>query len=138
MLPLSNFEIIFDKSNSYVRIAVLVHCFALLVLLNSSLSNWLACGLVFVLCVCLLQIAHRPNHLYRYAKLIGYPTVWVLQFDTGKTIVYEKAHICFDGGLFIVLQLTADTHKKQLLIFKDQITQTQHRMLQVITKIQRS
>lgn len=136
MLPLSNFEIIFDTSPDYVRIAGLLHGFALVVLFNTSLPIWAGCGLGFIISVSVLKIVRRPNHLHPYAKLIGYPTGWVLQLHTGKTIEYKKAHVCFDGGLFIVLQLTADIKKKKLLIFNDQITQAQHRMLQVITKVQ--
>lgn len=145
MLPLSNIEITFCKSNDYVRIASLVHCFAAVLLVNSSLPNWLRVTLVLILCISLLQLLRSPNHLYPYTKLMGYSTYWVVEYNTGKTMEYTKARIRFDGGLFIILQLrtdqtqvTAQKNQVALFIFKDQLTSKQHRMLEVITKIQRS
>ena len=95
-------------------------------------------GLFFVLFINMVQIVRKPNPLRLYSQLTGHKTYWVLHLWSGGTIQYEKVRICFDGGLFIVLQLSADGLKKKLLIFKDQLSTSQHRLLHVITKIERS
>jgi hypothetical protein len=138
LLNLSNVEIVFCKSKYYVRIAGLIHIFAAVVLLHSSLSMILMYGLFFVLFINIVQIVRKPNPLHLYSQLTGHKTHWILHRWSGDTIRYEKVRICFDGGLFIVLQLSADGLKKKLLIFKDQLSTSQHRMLHVITKIGRS
>ncbi len=138
MLNLSNVEILFSKSKHYVCIAGLIHIFAAFVLLHSSLTMLLIYGLFVVLFINLIQIVRHPNPLRLYSQLTCHKTYWILHAWSGDAIQYDKVRIFFDCGLFIVLQLSADGLNKKLFIFKDQLSASQHRMLHVITKIERS
>ena len=95
-------------------------------------------GLFVVLFINLVQIVSQPNPLRLYSQLTCHKTYWILHAWSGDAIQYDKVRICFDGGFFIVLQLLADGLDKKLFIFKDQLSASQHRLLHVITKIERS
>lgn len=51
-----------------------------------------------------------------------------------NNINYEHAFIGFDGGVFILLNLSNADTKKTLLIFKDQLSNAEYRMLRLIRK----
>ena len=45
---------------------------------------------------------------------------------------YEQVSFGFDGGVFLLLKLTGLNHKKNIIIFYDQMTPEQYRMLKFI------
>lgn len=115
--------------------AGIIHLFAAFVLLQSSLPIVLMAVLLIVLLAGMMRIIRSDGHLPLHSKLTHQTTYWLLHGRHGEETRYEQARICFDGGLFILLQLSADGVDKKLLIFKDQLTHSQIRMLHVITKI---
>ena len=115
--------------------AGLIHLFAAFVLLQSSLPHVFMGVMLIILLLGMLQIVRCDSHLPLYSKLTYHTTYWLLHGRHGEETQYEQARICFDGGLFILLQLSAVGLEKKLLIFKDQLTISQNRMLHVITKI---
>lgn len=69
-----------------------------------------------------------PNH----KKLSYHPSYWLLHKADGLQIKYERVSIIFEGGIFILLCLTGISPRKTLVIFKDQITVAQYRILKFI------
>lgn len=70
-----------------------------------------------------------------YHQLSYHTHYWLLHSIDGLETRFENARISFDGGLFIVLTLTNEMLSKNLIIFVDQLSLAQYRILNVIGKI---
>ena len=135
MLTISDFTITFNKSRYYVRLALLLHLFAGIVVLNSSLPIVIVILMLLVLANALMRILRGVSHLPLYSKLTYHSKYWLLHGRYGENIQYDQMRICFDGGFFMLLHLSSDTMQKKIVLFKDQLNLTQIRMLHVIAKI---
>ncbi len=70
-----------------------------------------------------------------YSALLYQDARWLLHKKNGAILHYQHMRIQFDGGIFILLSLTDDVLRKQLLIlFKDQLTHEQLRMIHVFSQ----
>jgi len=70
-----------------------------------------------------------------YSRLAYQAGYWVLRANSGRSHKFERVTVRFDGGLFILLTLTGYGPSKNLVIFNDQMTNKQHRILRVVGKI---
>ena len=70
-----------------------------------------------------------------YHKISYQVGSWILEDNSDKSSRYESINIRFDGGLFILLGLSDVTKSKILVIFKDQITSSQYRILMLAGKL---
>lgn len=131
MSPSSDFTIALNKSNDYLRCAVSIHVLAIIVLVRSALPFVLIFTLLWVLIIFLVAIIRNNAPLPRYHKLSYHPGYWLLHEMNGRQIKYEKASVGFNGGLFFLLTLTSVSLRKNLVVFKDQITTEQYRILQL-------
>ena len=129
MLPSSNFTITLNKSKDYLCCAVSIHVLAIIVLFRSSLPLLLIISMTLVLIILLFLVCCSKSPLPRYHKLSYHPRYWLLHQVNGQQVKYEHASIGFDGGLFILLTLTHSNSRKNLVIFKDQMTTEQYRIL---------
>jgi len=137
LLPLSNLTITFGKSANYLRLACLIHVFAMMVLLKSSLPFMLQIGMVFILVASLVHIVQNKTPMPSFLKISYHANHWLLHTIRGQEIKYERAYISFDAGLFVILILETDHSKKKLVVFIDQLTTTQYRSLYIMSKIAR-
>lgn len=132
MLPLSNITITLSRSNDYLRYSLLLHLLTLIVLVRAglpfALKVLLGCLLIFFFLKSIRSKLPSPN----YQKLTSHPGYWLLHDKTGCQIRYEQASISFEGGLFILLKLTGISPAKTIVIFNDQITIAQYRLLKFI------
>ena len=135
MLPLSNFTITLGKSNNYLRLACLIHVFALVVVWNSSLPISIMLSMLLVLIGSFISIARNRVPVPSYDKLSYHINHWLLHDIHGQAYKYEQAQLSFDAGLFFLLSLISETSTKKLIIFTDQLTTAQHRALNVIGKL---
>lgn len=85
----------------------------------------------------MINIVRNKVPLPSYQKLSYHPGHWLLHRINGQHIKYKKASICFEGGIFILLRLQGISPEKKLVIFNDQITADQQRMLKFIASKQR-
>ena len=131
MLPSSDFTITLNKSKDYLRCAVCIHVLAMIVLLRSALPPLIIYSLLLVLIITLVHIIRSKVPLPRYQKLSYHPGYWLLHEVGGKQTKYERAAVGFDGGLFVLLTLTGINLQKKLVIFKDQITIEQYRVIKL-------
>lgn len=135
MLALFDFTIVFNPSRDFSRCITFAHLSAGALLLQSCVQP-----LFLVIGILLLLISHQHTRQLRspypnYNKLVRCAQFWLLECDQGHSERYDAMHICFDGGFFLLLRLTNETHKKNLVLFNDQITQDQHRQLKVLSRI---
>lgn len=135
MLTISDFTITFNKSSYYVRLALLLHLFAGIVVLKSSLPIFIVVMMLLVLANAMMRILRSDSHLPLYSKLTYHTNYWLLHGRYGENTQYETMRICFDGGFFMLLHLSNESSEKKILLFKDQLNTNQIRMLHVITKI---
>jgi len=135
LLHLSNFTITLGKSNNYLRMACLIHVFAIVVLWHSSLPIYVIICMLLVLIVSLTLIARSKIPVPEYNQLSYHKSYWLLHDIHEQEIRYEQAHISFDAGLFILLALTGESPSKKLVIFVDQLSTSQYRALNVIGKV---
>lgn len=131
MLPLSNFTIVLNQSKDYLRCSLFIHVLAMIVLLRSALSPLMISAFLLVLVIFLVQIIRSKVPLPKYQKLSYHPGYWLLHEVSGKQTKYEQAAIGFDGGVFLLLTLSGINPRKNLVIFKDQITMEQYRILKL-------
>lgn len=70
--------------------------------------------------------------LPQYQKLSYHLGYWLLHKTNGRQIKYEHASIGFEGGIFVLVNLTGISPQKTLVVFKDQMTVEQYRILKFI------
>jgi hypothetical protein len=125
LLPLSEQTIVFNQSSDYRRCIIVVYLFAAIALVYSSLP-WLISIPLTVLLIIRMQQALLAKSASQ--KLVGYPDHWLF-YNEQEILKYKEISIKFNGGFFTLLQLKGFNPKKTLLIFNDQITLAQHRLL---------
>ncbi len=67
-----------------------------------------------------------------YLKLTYHPGYWLLHKADGQQLKFEKVILGFDGGIFFLLTLAGISPRKSLVVFKDQISITQYRVLKLL------
>ena len=133
MLPLSELTITFKRSNDYLRLVLCIHLLVILVLLHSAFSGLIIGGILLLLLLPMIHIFRHRTPLPAYNNLSYHAHHWFLSCTNGHEIKYEKAAIHFDAGLFILLTLSGGRRFKTLVIFKDQFTSSQYRLLKFIS-----
>lgn len=131
MLPLSSFTITFNKSKDYLRSAFLLYLLAIIVLLRSGLPLVMQFILGWVLILFFTKIIRNKFLFLDCQKLSYHVEYWLLYRSSGQQIKYERASICFEGGMFMMLKLSGISPSTTLVIFNDQITEAQYRMMKV-------
>jgi predicted ABC-type exoprotein transport system permease subunit len=100
--------------------------------LNSALPRFIQLMIVLIL------IASMTSDFFKkdiYSALLYQDARWLLHKTNGSILHYQHMRIQFDGGIFILLSLTDDALRKQsLILFKDQLTHEQLRMIHVFSQ----
>ena len=132
MLALSGFTITFSQSNDYFRGAFVLHVLALIVVLRSALPFLPMLIFFFLMIVFFIDILRNKTPMPKLHKLSYHLNYWLLHEQSGLQHKYDNASIAFDGGVFLLLKMTAVHSNKTLVIFYDQITSEQYRRLRFI------
>lgn len=111
---------------------VLLHLLAIIVLACSGLPLMIKLSLGGGLALYFIYIMRSKLPLPQYQKLSYQLGHWLLHMTNGRQIKYEQATIGFEGGLFVLLNLTGSSPGKTLVVFKDQVTVEQYRILKFI------
>lgn len=135
MLPLSDLTITFKQSKDYLRLVIFIHLLVIIVLLHSAFSWPVIAGLLMSLSLPMMQMIRHRNPLSAYISLSYHARYWLLHCANGNDIKYETMDIHFDAGIFILLTLSSGSQLKTLVIFKDQLTRSQHRLLTFIVSL---
>ena len=135
MLLLSDVTIPINLSKDYVRCAVIIHVFAIIVLFQSALPVSLDCLVIFFLIRQLWHIALCKTPFQIYQKIGYHEKHWYLYQINGEKKRYQQVKIRFDGVFFILIVLIAEQDKKKLILFNDQITNSHLRIIKLISKV---
>jgi len=135
LLPISEIKIILKPSLDALRLRFLTHGLAIYVISSSSLpasivlalSGWMVIS--FVGAVLNWSARKTEQHLdYQHSS-------WWLSLVGGQPTQYQHLQIRVDTGFCMLIVLTSNTHKKKILIFRDQLTQNELRMLCIMHNI---
>lgn len=135
MLPLSNRTIRFNQSKDYFRLALGIHLFAIISLYYLHFP-----AVYFIISCCLLswplitiarnKMPHPEHHTLSY-----HSQFWLLHAEGGQEMKYEKMQIRLDTGFFMLIVLDGINRRRQMVVFHDQITQDECRLLHIIEKM---
>lgn len=132
MLLSSELTIKFRPSRDYVRLAVILYIMAAIVSLYSGLSFkilfFILPGLSFFLVRNLW--VRKPESNYS-ALIYGTNKNWFLQGRNGHKTKYDLGAVYFDGGAFILFRLKNNFSSKTIVIFRDQLTSAQYRIIKL-------
>ncbi len=123
------------KSLNYARFAVILYGFALFLLFFSSLFTILKIILSFFLLAKLAMVLTNPKPQPEFSMLSFNGAGWSLNGSDQQELIYEKAEIILDVGLFFLLALTEGKKRRYLVIFFDQIDKDFFRFLNIMQKI---
>lgn len=131
MLNLSNCTIKLGKSANYLRIALLLYVCALLLVLSSNWALLLKLIIGILLLSQLIQIIRYPVPHSHYLMLIYNGKDWLLHDRKERQTSYRKLRIVIDTGLFFLLELQNENQRKMIVIFSDQVTKNDYRLLKI-------
>lgn len=135
MLTSFDLNIHFSRSKDYYKCEILLYSFTLVALVHTSFSKAFILLGFFAVAVSLLfhtlQFITTVGSHHQLAYRAGR---WILTSEQG-IVEYGTARVSFDGGFFLFFTLINAKNRKKLMIFKDQITPNQQRMLVLICKM---
>ena len=132
MLHLSDFTIILRPSNDYIKSIVIVYLFAVVLLLHSAFPLILMGLNLLILAWFISPILKVRPRSSIYLQLSHRGGHWFLQDTKGKKHRFEQGCVTFDGGIFILFTLIRHHSRKTLVIFNDQLTNDQYRLLRLV------
>ena len=135
MLHLFDVTITFSRSRDFLKCVTFAHIAASTLLLQSNIPLFISIVGIILLIFSYLHTRHIHSPQPDFISLKRQSGFWIMTDYQGKETKYDNAQIQFDGGLFFLLRLTNNEQKKTLVLFHDQITQDQHRRLQILSRI---
>ncbi len=141
-LRLSSLTLKLCKSSDYMWLGLFIHASALGAMYRVHYS-WASIILALVLLslpmlkIIRYKMPHPDLLALSYHRRNDSKIDWLLQSTNGNHTQYEQMKILLSTGFFILIALRSKHHKRTLVIFNDQITSDELRMLHVIEKISR-
>ncbi len=135
MYNVFNCSITLGKSKTFLRLSVLIHVVALAVIAYSAWSIGLKLLVVFILILSLTATVLNPCPQTRYTQLRYNKGQWKLSHRKGQEKEYNKLRFLVDTGFFFLLELHQIPERKLLIMFHDQLTETELRILKIYEKI---
>ena len=135
MLNTLSCKISLDRSPCYAKIALLIFLFSLVLLFNSSFIWPLKAFLAALLSLQLMATIIKPIPHPKYKLISQDKRGWLLHSINGKEMIFNKVRIIIDTGLFFLLELSTEEKSQILVIFLDQISEDNYRLLNINTKI---
>ena len=135
MLNTLSCKISLDSSPYYARVALLIFFSALVLLFNSSFIWPLKAFLAALLLLQLIPIITKPIPHPKYKMISQDKSGWLLHGINGQEMIFDKVRIIIDTGLFFLLELSTEEKSQLLVVFSDQLTKDNYRLLNIYTKI---
>lgn len=135
MLNLSNCMIKLDKSADYLRLVSLIYPSAMVVLCCSSwpfLLKFIGLILLLLQFLCIKTAALVSGSCSLLAYING---IWLLHDGYGRQKTYTKMRVVICTGLFFLVEFSHEKQRKMVVIFSDQISNNDCRLLKIIGKI---
>ncbi|HHF7365529.1 TPA: hypothetical protein ACPSKY_000625 [Legionella bozemanae] len=129
MSPLSEIVIEPGKSKTYFRLILVTYLITAILIFYSSIALFIKLillGFVFIL----LKIDWTNQSPCSSVKKIQFMNnAWVLEADPDNKVTYNQAVILIHNPLFQLIEFTNPSQKKRIVLFLDQITNYQLRLL---------
>ncbi len=129
MSPLSEIVIEPGKSKTYFRLILVAYLITAILIFYSSIALFIKLillGFVFIL----LKIDWTNQSPCSSVKKIQFMNnAWVLEADPDNKVTYNQAVILIHNPLFQLIEFTNPSQKKRIVLFLDQITNYQLRLL---------
>ncbi|WP_412756053.1 hypothetical protein [Legionella bozemanae] len=129
MSPLSEIVIEPGKSKTYFRLILVTYLITAILIFYSSIALFIKLillGFVFIL----LKIDWTNQSPCSSVKKIQFMNnAWVLEADQDNKVTYNQAVILIHNPLFQLIEFTNPSQKKRVVLFLDQITNYQLRLL---------
>lgn len=134
MLNLSNCTIRLNKSADYLRLAFLIHLSVLIVLCCSAWPFLLKLtGFILLLFQFLrIKATGMPSSCF---LLVYSNSNWQLHDVYGRQNTYTKMRVVVSTGLFFLVEFANEKQRKIIVIFSDQISKNDFRLLKIKEKI---
>lgn len=127
--PLSEIVIEPGKSKTYFRLILVAYLITAILIFYSSIALFIKLillGFVFIL----LKIDWTNQSPCSSVKKIQFMNnAWVLEADPDNKVTYNQAVILIHNPLFQLIEFTNPSQKKRIVLFLDQITNYQLRLL---------
>ncbi|KTC77754.1 Uncharacterised protein [Legionella bozemanae] len=129
MSPLSEIVIEPGKSRTYFRLILVTYLITAILIFYSSIALFIKLillGFVFIL----LKIDWTNQSPCSSVKKIQFMNnAWVLEAAQDNKVTYNQAVILIHNPLFQLIEFTNPSQKKRIVLFLDQITNYQLRLL---------
>jgi hypothetical protein len=77
----------------------------------------------------------HPVPVKRFSHLNFQAGSWILHQRRGADEAFDEVSVKFDAGVCLLLKLSRHEHQRTLVVFKDQLTRNQERLLWMVSKI---
>ncbi len=121
------------KSKVYLRLVIVLYLLSLLLLLYSSLYLIIKCILIFLILIQLKFDFIHQSPCSTIQEIRCCKNEWVLVMNNETTKHYDEASILIHNTLFQLIEFSLFNRKKFILLFNDQLTGTQLRVLHLKT-----
>lgn len=127
MLLLSEIAIEPGKSKTYLRLILLVYFITVILIIYSSIVLFIKPILLFFILLKINWSNQNPGSSIKKIQYIG--DEWVLETLPDRKEYYTQASILIHNPLFQLIEFTNANHKKRIVLFLDQVTSHQLRLL---------
>lgn len=127
MSTLSEIEIELGKSTTYVRLILLAYLITFILIGYLPLEIYIKLILFSFLLLKHGWIRQNPSQSIKKIQFIG--NKWILETPEYNTEPYTHAIILIHNPLFQLIEFANANHKKRIVLFLDQLTSLQLRLL---------
>lgn len=136
MLSSSEYTVGLNSSQDYLRLMILVYGFSCWMVFNSACPWVLSCLICLCVIVFVFHVVKTKKPYPRDERLVYRRGHWSIEHCDGTAEVYARIEIRLDVGLFFLLMFyKADASRKKRIVFFDQITTENQRMLYLLERI---
>ncbi|WP_133129232.1 hypothetical protein [Legionella yabuuchiae] len=136
MLALSNLRIKLKPSKDFNKLRKALAGLTIIIFSQSLFITNIVAFLLVGLTTLILIILYKGQFSEETIDQIEHnKNGWVLRDYKNRSYKFERLELSFDSGFFTVITFTSLYSKKKLILFHDQITESQLKQIRIIHKI---
>ncbi len=129
MLQSSKIILELGESKLYLRFILVIYLFSLLLVIYSSLYLLVKLGLIYVIATSLKYDWQNKKPRNKIKKIEFIDKQWILSSNNEVKQHFLEAKILIHNVLFQLIQFANNQEKKQIVLFQDQLTSNELRLL---------
>lgn len=122
-----------EKSKIYLRFVLVIYILSISLLSYSSLYLVIKCSLIFLILIQLRFDLIHQSPCSTLQQIRCGTNEWILVMNNDSTKHYDGASVLIHNMLFQLIELSHSNKKKFILLFNDQLTGSQLRLLHLKT-----